>query len=99
MSLHQFHTAQSFHGTTGHATRSGLTNQQPVKSEKFHFDFKEGSGFPTPPKFEDKLLERAYLKGRLAAAFRIFAQWGFEEGVAVRLTDDPIPNSILVAPR
>lgn len=28
--------------------------------------------FPGPPKFDDKYKERDYLKGRLAAAFRIF---------------------------
>jgi hypothetical protein len=28
--------------------------------------------FPGPPKFEDKHEEREFLKGRLAAAFRIF---------------------------
>ena len=28
--------------------------------------------FPSPPTFEDPLEERDYLKGRLAAAFRIF---------------------------
>ena len=28
--------------------------------------------FPAPPTFEDPLEERDYLKGRLAAAFRIF---------------------------
>ncbi len=28
--------------------------------------------FPRPPKFDDPLDERDYLKGRLAAAFRIF---------------------------
>ena len=28
--------------------------------------------FPGPPKFTDKYEERDYLKGRLAAAFRIF---------------------------
>lgn len=27
---------------------------------------------PEPPKFDDKYEERDYLKGRLAAAFRIF---------------------------
>ena len=30
--------------------------------------------FPGPPKFEDKYEERDYLKGRLAAAFRIFGR-------------------------
>lgn len=42
--------------------------------------------FPTPPKFDDKYKERAYLKGRLAAAFRIFGKCGFDEGVAGHIT-------------
>jgi hypothetical protein len=33
------------------------------------------------PKFDDPLKERDYLKGRLAAAFRIFGKYGFDEGV------------------
>lgn len=35
---------------------------------------------PTMPKFESKLEEREYLKGRLAAAFRIFGKNGYDEG-------------------
>lgn len=31
--------------------------------------------FPRPPTFEDKYKERDYLKGRLAAAFRIFGKY------------------------
>nr|POF17480.1 decarboxylase novr [Quercus suber] len=47
--------------------------------------------FPRPPKFDDKLKERDYLKGRLAAAFRIFGKYGFDEGVAGHITmRDPI---------
>ena len=42
--------------------------------------------FPSPPKFDDKYKERAYMKGRLAAAFRIFAKYGFDEGVAGHIT-------------
>lgn len=38
--------------------------------------------FPRPPKFEDKYEEREYQKGKLAAAFRIFGKYGFDEGVA-----------------
>lgn len=34
------------------------------------------------PKFDDPYKERSYWKGRLAAAFRIFAKYGFDEGVA-----------------
>lgn len=42
--------------------------------------------FPSPPTFDDKYKERAYLKGRLAAAFRIFGKYGFDEGVAGHIT-------------
>jgi hypothetical protein len=42
--------------------------------------------FPHPPKFDDPLDEREYLKGRLAAAFRIFGKYGFDEGVAGHIT-------------
>ena len=44
------------------------------------------SVFPSPPKFADKYQERAYQKGRLALAFRIFAKFGFDEGVAGHIT-------------
>lgn len=36
---------------------------------------------PSAPVFEDKLKEREYLKGRLAAAFRIFGDKGYDEGM------------------
>jgi hypothetical protein len=42
--------------------------------------------FPKPPKFDDPYKERAYLKGRLSAAFRIFGKYGFDEGVAGHIT-------------
>jgi hypothetical protein len=80
MALHQFHTAQNFSQTMGHATRAGLTSEQ---AEPTHYDF---NTFPHPPKFENKLEEREYLKGRLAAAFRIFAKQGFDEGAAGHIT-------------
>ncbi|KAF1952457.1 class II aldolase/adducin domain-containing protein [Byssothecium circinans] len=56
--------------------------------------------FPTPPKFDDPYKERAYLKGRLAAAFRIFGKYGFDEGVAGHITlRDPVnPNTFWVNP-
>jgi len=47
--------------------------------------------FPGPPKFDDPYKEREYLKGRLAAAFRIFGKYGFDEGVAGHITiRDPV---------
>ena len=56
--------------------------------------------FPSPPKFTDKFEEREYLKGRLAAAFRIFGKYGFDEGVAGHITlRDPVdPTTFWVNP-
>lgn len=45
---------------------------------------------PKPPVFEDKMKEREYLKGRLAAAFRIFGKNGYDEG----MTTIPKPPAI-----
>lgn len=39
---------------------------------------------PSIPVFEDKMKERDYLKGRLAAAFRIFGDKGYDEGKGFR---------------
>ncbi|KAL9021112.1 MAG: hypothetical protein Q9185_001651 [Variospora sp. 1 TL-2023] len=53
-----------------------------------------------PPEFTDKHAERDYLKGRLAAAFRIFGKYGFDEGVAGHITmRDPVqPDTFWVNP-
>ncbi|KAH7317562.1 class II aldolase/adducin domain protein [Rhexocercosporidium sp. MPI-PUGE-AT-0058] len=53
-----------------------------------------------PPKLSDPYEERAYLKHRLAIAFRVFAQFGLAEGVAGHITvRDPVdPNSFWVNP-
>jgi len=49
------------------------------------------ASFPRPPTFDNAHDERAYLKGRLAAAFRIFGKFGFDEGVAGHITvRDPV---------
>lgn len=58
------------------------------------------ASFPKPPKFDDKYKEREYLKGRLAAAFRIFGKYGFDEGVAGHITlRDPVdPSTFWVNP-
>ena len=56
------------------------------------------SSFPKPPSFEDKYEEREYLKGRLAAALRIFGKLGFEEGVAGHITlRDPVDPQTFVS--
>jgi len=51
------------------------------------------TAFPQPPQFSDKLEERAFLKFRLAQAFRLFGEFGFDEGVAGHITvRDPIKS-------
>lgn len=45
----------------------------------------------SPPTFTNKLDERKYQKEHLAAAFRVFARQGFDEGVAGHISlRDPI---------
>lgn len=53
-----------------------------------------------PPVFDDVHEERRFLKHRLALAYRVFAQFGFAEGVAGHITmRDPVdPNSFWVNP-
>ena len=55
---------------------------------------------PAIPTFADKYEEREYSKGRLAAAFRIFGKYGFDEGVAGHITlRDPVdPTTFWVNP-
>lgn len=55
---------------------------------------------PLPPTFSDPLEHRAFLKFRLAQAYRIFAKYGYDEGVAGHITvRDPIrPDCYWVNP-
>ncbi|KAF7326150.1 Aldolase-II domain-containing protein [Mycena kentingensis (nom. inval.)] len=59
-----------------------------------------GGKFPTPPTFSSKEEEREYIKFRLAQAFRIFGNRGYDEGVAGHITvRDPIrPDCFWVNP-
>jgi ribulose-5-phosphate 4-epimerase/fuculose-1-phosphate aldolase len=55
---------------------------------------------PQPPKFDRLEDERLHRKQRLAAAFRIFARYGFDEGVAGHITarDPEYPDRFWVNP-
>lgn len=57
-------------------------------------------GMPLPPKFEDKQQQQQYEKQRLAAAFRVFAHYRFDEGLAghITLRDCIDPDSFWVNP-
>lgn len=56
--------------------------------------------FPTPPIFERLEDERCHRQQRLAAAFRLFARYGFDEGVAGHITvrDPEFPDCFWVNP-
>jgi hypothetical protein len=82
MALRQHTQAQPLLNTSGHAVRAGLTSQQPASNADEESEIGKYTSFPSPPRFENKLEERHYLKGRLAAAFRIFGARGFGKGVA-----------------
>jgi ribulose-5-phosphate 4-epimerase/fuculose-1-phosphate aldolase len=55
---------------------------------------------PVPPAFESPAEERLHRKQRLAAAFRLFSRFGFEEGVAGHITarDPEHPDRFWVNP-
>src|SRR5579872_5283559 len=57
-------------------------------------------GIPVPPTFESVADERLHRKQRLAAAFRLFSRFGFEEGVAGHITarDPEFPTRFWVNP-
>jgi ribulose-5-phosphate 4-epimerase/fuculose-1-phosphate aldolase len=56
--------------------------------------------FPPMPSFDSPLDEQRHRKERLAAGFRLFAKFGFEEGVAGHITArDPVePDTFWVNP-
>ncbi len=53
-----------------------------------------------PPVFEDKTQEQTYIKQRLAASFRLFAHYGFDDGLAGHITvrDSIEPDTFWVNP-
>ncbi|OJA11961.1 hypothetical protein AZE42_08070 [Rhizopogon vesiculosus] len=67
---------------------SGGTGNSNIPTTKLKDSSKD---VPTPPTFSDAFEHRAFLKFRLAQAYRIFAKYGFDEGVAGHITvQDPI---------
>ena len=55
---------------------------------------------PMPPKFASLADERLHRKQRLAAGFRLFSKFGFDEGVAGHITarDPEFPDTFWVNP-
>jgi ribulose-5-phosphate 4-epimerase/fuculose-1-phosphate aldolase len=59
-----------------------------------------GGAIAGPPQFDDPAAARTHLKQRLAAAFRIFADYGYDEGAAGHITarDPERPDHFWVNP-
>jgi hypothetical protein len=83
--------------TTSATTRVPIEQKQDDGTAGFFEDVhflgdKEGKVvIRSPPKFTNKLDERKYQMQHLAAAFRVFAKQGFDEGVAGHISlRDPI---------
>lgn len=83
---HEIETGASIPTNSHEKPQKGTAPQEPGLTEQQAMSKKLQSVFPGPPKFVDKYEERAYQKGRLALAFRIFAKLGFDEGVAGHIT-------------
>lgn len=68
-------------------------NLSPEVREKYR-------NLPRPPRFDTVAQERLHRKQRLAAAFRLFSKFGFDEGVAGHITarDPEVPDSFWVNP-
>ncbi|MGC5805983.1 class II aldolase/adducin family protein [Ralstonia pseudosolanacearum] len=68
-------------------------NLSPEVREKYR-------NLPRPPRFDTVAQERLHRKQRLAAAFRLFSRFGFDEGVAGHITarDPEVPDSFWVNP-
>lgn len=70
---------------TATETISSITTRAPESSQTAGAEnAKVKMQMPAMPVFEDKMEERQYLKGRLAAAFRIFGKYGYDEGLQRR---------------
>lgn len=78
------------------ATEKGYT----IKKAGAHNMAKGGANPHVPPKFEDKLKQRKWMLEHAAAAFRVFARFGYSEGEAghISLRDPVDPNTFFINP-
>jgi len=86
--------------TNGHEKATTATHEPGLTKAQAEKQKIRQEAYPRPKTFTDKYEEREYQKGRLALAFRIFAKFGFDEGVAGHITlRDPVdPTSFWVNP-
>jgi ribulose-5-phosphate 4-epimerase/fuculose-1-phosphate aldolase len=76
------------------------SNQTEVQAEKYMKVPERRLNIPQPPNFSSTEEARSYCKQRMAAAFRLFAKFGFDEGVAGHITarDPERPDHFWVNP-
>lgn len=80
-------TATERQQPSAHPDASSERNTAPASTQKES----SGFGFPSPQKYANLEDERQGRKERLALAYRVFGQLGYDEGVAGHLTyRDPI---------
>jgi hypothetical protein len=72
--------------TNGNEQATTATHEPGLSTSQAEKQKLRQEAYPSPRKFTDKYEEREYQKGRLALAFRIFAKFGFDEGVAGHIT-------------
>jgi ribulose-5-phosphate 4-epimerase/fuculose-1-phosphate aldolase len=78
------HTRQSISPSTLSPARHLGTEPAEVLQSRF-------KGIPSPPTFNTLQEESVYVRQRLAAGFRLFSKFGFDEGVAGHITvRDPV---------
>lgn len=85
---------------TTDAKTESVPTQEGVRPQKLHASTKIPLSIPRAPTFDDPYKAREYQKQRLAAAFRIFGKYGYDEGVAGHITlRDPVdPTTFWVNP-
>jgi ribulose-5-phosphate 4-epimerase/fuculose-1-phosphate aldolase len=85
----------------GRRSSGGATMNVQAKETKAPASPAPGIGkLPMPPKFANLADERLHRKQRLAAGFRLFSKFGFDEGVAGHITarDPEFPDTFWVNP-
>lgn len=91
-------TAEQVSAAKVENVKQASTSQHDKFFEDVHFiGDKEGKVvIRSPPVFETKLEEQTYQKQHLAAAYRVFAKQGFDEGTAGHISlRDPINPGML----
>lgn len=77
-----------------------VSKEANVKTDKYSKTAGQDVGYPNfaQPDFNNKYEERDYIKGRLAAAYRVFGHFGLNEGIdhsagrCARRTAEALPD-------